>query len=239
MNDFTFNPYSSELPIVSVIPDLLHLAKRHHRIILKAAPGAGKSTLVPLCLLNEAWLKNKKIILLEPRRLAARNVAYRMAELLNEQIGETVGYRIRFESKISSKTRIEVVTEGILTRMLQSDNAIEQVGLVIFDEFHERNLHADLALALCREAQQVLRPDLRIVIMSATLNLPKLSSILKAEVIESKGRQYPVEVKYAGIQDEMMLPETTARVTINAVKTHDGDALVFLPGEGEIKLLDF
>ena len=235
MNDFTFNPYTSELPIVSVISDLLHLAKSHHRIILKAAPGAGKSTLVPLCLLNEAWLENKKIILLEPRRLAARNVAYRMAELLNEQIGETVGYRIRFESKISSKTRIEVVTEGILTRMLQSDNAIEQVGLVIFDEFHERNLHADLALALCSAAQEILRPDLKILLMSATMETSHLSALLNAPVIESEGRQFPVDVHYVSGQDAFMIAETAAKVTQQAVKAHDGDALVFLPGESDIK----
>lgn len=169
--------------------------------------------------------------MLEPRRLAARSIAMRMAELLNEEVGQTVGYRIRFENRVSAQTKIEVVTEGILTRMLQSDNALEQVGLVIFDEFHERNLQADLALALCREAQQVLRPDLRIMIMSATLNIPQLQNLLQAPVIESKGRQYPVDVIYTTDADEYLLPELVAQTIARAVKEHDGDVLAFLPGE--------
>jgi ATP-dependent helicase HrpB len=173
--------------------------------------------------------------MLEPRRLAARSIAMRMAELLNEEVGQTVGYRIRFENRVSAQTKIEVVTEGILTRMLQSDNALEQVGLVIFDEFHERNLQADLALALCREAQQVLRPDLRIMIMSATLNIPQLQSLLNAPVIESKGRQYPVDVIYTNDADEFLLPELVAQTIARAVKEHQGDVLAFLPGEGEIR----
>ena len=230
-----FDPFETQLPVVDIIAAVKSNLSQQATLIICAPPGAGKSTLLPLTLLNEPWLVGKKILMLEPRRLAAKTIALRMAELWGEEVGQTIGYRIRFESKVSSVTRLEVLTEGILTRMLQTDNALEGVGMVIFDEFHERNLHADVALALCREAQQVLRPDLRIVIMSATLNLPKLSSLLNAEVIESKGRQYPVEIKYAGMQDELMLPETTARVTINAVKTHDGDALVFLPGEGEIR----
>lgn len=173
--------------------------------------------------------------MLEPRRLAARSIAVRMSELLNEDLGQTVGYRIRFESVVSSKTKIEVVTEGILTRMLQSDNALEDVGLVIFDEFHERNLQADLALALCREAQQVLRPDLRIMIMSATLNIPQLKDLLKAPVIESKGKQYPVEIIYTNDADEFLLPELMAQTIARAIKEHEGDVLAFLPGEGEIR----
>ena len=230
-----FNPATSELPIVSVIADLLSLLTTNNRVILKAAPGAGKSTVVPLCLLNEKWLNNKKIILLEPRRLAARNVAYRMAELLGEEIGETVGYRIRFENRVSSKTRIEVVTEGILTRMLQTDNALEAVGMVIFDEFHERSLHADLSLALCTAAQEIIRPDLKLLLMSATMETNNLSEMLQAPVIESEGRQFPVAVQYVSGQDQFMIAETAARVTQNAVKEHLGDALVFLPGEGDIK----
>jgi len=230
-----FHPFETNLPVVDIIDKVKVHLQQQSTLIICTPPGAGKSTLLPLTLLEEPWLEGKKILMLEPRRLAAKTIALRMAELWGDDVGQTIGYRIRFESKVSSATRLEVLTEGILTRMLQSDNALEGVGMVIFDEFHERNLHADLALALCREAQQVLRPNLSIVIMSATLNLPKLSSILKAEVIESKGRQYPVEIKYAGMQDELMLPETTARVTINAVKTHDGDTLIFLPGEGEIR----
>jgi ATP-dependent helicase HrpB len=159
----------------------------------------------------------------------------RMADLWGDKVGETIGYRIRFENRISDKTRIEVVTEGILTRMLYSDNALENVGLVIFDEFHERSIHADVAMALCREAQHVLRPDLRMMIMSATLNMPQLSSLLNAPIVESKGRQYPVEVHYVGGQDERLLPEMTARLVMKAMKEHNGDALVFFPGEGEIR----
>src|SRR5688500_10721612 len=149
--------------------------------------------------------------MLEPRRLAARTIAARMASLWGDELGQTVGYRIRFENRVSAKTKIEVVTEGILTRMLQQDNALEDVGLVIFDEFHERSLHADVALALCREAQQVLRPDLRILIMSATLNMPELSSLLRCTVVISEGRQYPVEILYMQDADERLLPEFVSR----------------------------
>lgn len=173
--------------------------------------------------------------MLEPRRLAARSIAMRMASLLGEEVGQTIGYRIRFENRVGVNTIIEVVTEGILTRMLQQDNALEQAALVIFDEFHERSLHADLAMALCRESQQVLRPDLRIMIMSATLNMPQLTSLLRAPVAESKGRQYPVEVIYTNDADEFLLPELSARLVARAVKEHGGDVLVFLPGESEIR----
>ncbi len=173
--------------------------------------------------------------MLEPRRLAARTIASRLAQLNGDQVGNTVGFRIRFENKVSAATKVEVVTEGILTRMLHNDYGLEQAGLVIFDEFHERSLHADLALALCREAQQVLRPGLRILIMSATLDIPGLSNLLKAPVLESKGRQYPVEIKYGNDADEKLLPELTARVVANVVNEQQGDVLVFLPGEAEIK----
>lgn len=174
--------------------------------------------------------------MLEPRRLAARTIAGRMATLLGEQIGETVGYRIRFDSKVGPKTKIEVLTEGILTRMIQQNNALEGVGLVIFDEFHERSIHADVALALCREAQQILRPDLRIMIMSATLDMPKLAELLNAPVATCSGRQYPVEIKYTGHHDQWLIPELTAQAVINATKEYkEGDALVFLPGKSEIK----
>ncbi len=174
--------------------------------------------------------------MLEPRRLAAKTIALRMADLLGEQIGETVGYRIRFENRIGPNTRLEVLTEGILTRMLQDDNALEGVGLVIFDEFHERSIHADVALALCREAQQVLRPDLRMLVMSATIDIPQLAGMLNASVVESKGRLFPVDIHYsAGDADERLLPELTAHLVKDVMKKHDGDALVFLPGQGEIK----
>lgn len=230
-----FNYKNTQLPVAEIIPEVQQKLKQHSTVIIGAPPGAGKSTLLPLCLFEESFLAGKKIIMLEPRRLAARSIAMRMAELLNEEVGQTVGYRIRFENRVSAQTKIEVVTEGILTRMLQSDNALEQVGLVIFDEFHERNLQADLALALCREAQQVLRSDLRIMIMSATLNIPQLQNLLSAPVIESKGRQYPVEVIHTNDADEYLLPELVAQTIARAVKEHDGDVLAFLSGEGEIR----
>ena len=204
-------------------------------MIVNAPPGAGKSTVLPLAVLDEPWLAGKKILMLEPRRLATKAIAARMASLLGEDVGQTVGYRIRFENRSSNKTRIEVLTEGILTRMIHSDNALEGVGLVIFDEFHERSIHADVALALCREAQQVLRPDLRMMVMSATLDMPQLTQALHAPVAESMGKQYPVEVIYTGEQDEMLLPEMTARTVMRAVRERRGDTLVFLPGQGEIK----
>lgn len=224
-----------QLPVAEIIPELRKSLKDHATLIVGAPPGAGKSTLLPLALFEEDFLEGKKVLMLEPRRLAARGIAMRMADLLDEEVGQTVGYRIRFENKISAQTKIEVVTEGILTRMLQSDNALEQVGLVIFDEFHERNLQADLALALCREAQQVLRPDLRLMIMSATLNMPQLQTILNAPLIESQGRAYPVEIIHTGDADEYLLPELVAQTIARAVKEHDGDVLAFLPGEGEIR----
>jgi ATP-dependent helicase HrpB len=178
---------------------------------------------------------SEKILLLEPRRLAARAVSGRLAEQLQQSPGETVGYRIRFESKVGKLTRIEVVTEGILTRMLQQDNSLENTGLVIFDEFHERSLHADLALALCRESQQILRPDLRILIMSATLDGSSLSSLLgNAPVITSEGRQYPIEYRYSEFDDTLTIAQNTTRIIHRAMKEQDGDLLVFLPGSGDI-----
>ncbi|MCX6181291.1 MAG: ATP-dependent helicase HrpB [Bacteroidetes bacterium] len=223
------------LPVCDVLPELQNALKQNSTVILSAPPGAGKSTLVPLALLGAEWLKDQKIIMLEPRRLAAKTVATRMADLLGEQVGERVGYRIRFESRVSSKTKIEVVTEGILTRMLQSDNSLEGVGIVIFDEFHERSIFADVALALSREAQQILRDDLRILVMSATLNLEELKNLLKAPVIESFGKQYPVDLIYTDQQDMMLMAETCAQTVMRALREQKGDVLVFLPGEGEIR----
>ena len=218
-----------------VIPKIKKELNNTSTLILKAPTGAGKSTLVPLTLLNEPWLKGKKILMLEPRRLAAKTVATRMAHLISEPIGDSIGYRIRFEKKTSKNTKLEVLTEGILTRMIQEDNSLEDVGLVIFDEFHERSIHADIAMALCREAQTILRPDLRILVMSATLDMPQLSEILQAPIVESKGRLFPVEVKYAGDADMKMLPELMSRIIKSAVNKNDGDVLAFLPGQGEIK----
>jgi len=224
-----------DLPVKDVIPKIKEELNNASTLILKAPPGAGKSTLVPLALMKEVWLTGKKILMLEPRRLAAKTIANRMADLLGEKVGESVGYRIRFESRISEKTKIEVLTEGILTRMIHEDNGLEGVGLVIFDEFHERSIHADVAMALCRESQEVLRPDLRILVMSATLELPELSKMLKSPIIESLGRQYPVDINYAGDSDMRLLPELASRVIKTAIDKHEGDVLVFLPGQGEIK----
>ena len=233
-----YNPLNIDLPIVSILNEVTEKLISQNTLIITAPPGAGKSTVLPLALLSQVWLNQKKIIMLEPRRLAAKSIAYRMASLLDEEVGNTVGYRIRFENRVSNKSKIEIVTEGILTRMLQNDNALEEIGLVIFDEFHERNLNADLALALCKQAQQILRPDLRIIIMSATLNMAQLSNVLSAPVIESKGRQFDVDVIYTSDADETLLPELTARTVIKAINDNEGDVLVFLPGEGEIKKCD-
>jgi ATP-dependent helicase HrpB len=224
-----------DLPVGEVVPEVREKLELSNTLILKAPPGAGKSTLIPLVLMDEEWLQGKKIIMLEPRRLAAKSIANRLADLLGEKVGQSVGYRIRFETKVSDLTKIEVVTEGILTRMLQSDNALEDVGLVIFDEFHERSIHADTAMALCRESQQVLRSDLRILVMSATLELSELSALLGADVIVSEGRQFPVEVEYVGDSEWRLLPELAARTIKMAVQKNEGDILVFLPGQGEIK----
>ncbi len=230
-----FDPESINLPIVEILDKVKDQLRKENTLIVHAPPGAGKSTLLPIALKDETWLKGQKIIMLEPRRLAARSIAMRLSELLGEKVGETVGYRIRFENKVGKNTKIQVVTEGILTRMLHGNNSLEGVGLVIFDEFHERNIHSDVALTLCRESQQVLRPDLKIMVMSATLNIPQLTQSLKAPVVESKGRQYPVEIEYAGDQDQFMIPEMTAHIVFEASKAHEeGDILVFMPGQGEI-----
>ncbi|KAA9325637.1 ATP-dependent helicase HrpB [Adhaeribacter soli] len=230
-----FNPFQIDLPVTEIIPTVReHLAARN-TLIVNAPPGAGKSTLLPLALLEESWLAGQKIIMLEPRRLAARTIAERMAQLLGETVGQTVGYRIRFENRISEQTRIEVVTEGILTRMIHSDRALTGTALVIFDEFHERSIHADVAMALAREAQQTLRPDLRLMVMSATLDMPQLTQLLNAPVAQSMGRQYPIQTIYAGESDEWMLPEFTARTVLQALREQTGDVLVFLPGEGDIR----
>lgn len=230
-----FDPDSFDLPIAEIIPQVINHLSQENSLIIQAPPGAGKSTLLPLTLLNEPWLKGKKIIMLEPRRLATKSIAQRMSTMLGEDLGVTIGYRIRFETAISAQTKIEVITEGILTRMMHSDNALENVGLVIFDEFHERNLHSEVALALCREIQQVLRPDLRILLMSATIDAEQLSGLLGARVILSQGRQYPVEVNYLNELDEFAIGEDAARQIIPLTKKHEGDFLVFLPGQGEIK----
>jgi len=223
------------LPVLEIIPQIRETLSCHNTLILQAPPGAGKSTVLPPALLQEEWLQGKKIIMLEPRRLAARAVAGRMAELIGESTGKTIGYKVRFENKTSAVTRIEVLTEGILTRMLQQDGALDDTGLIIFDEFHERSLQADLSLALCRELQQVLREDLRILIMSATLDSGKLSSLLKgAPVITSEGRQYPVKTIHLPEEFRSNIPLQMSRAIGKALSEQTGDILAFLPGAGEI-----
>ncbi len=224
-----------DLPIVDVLPQVKSTLATHHTLILSTPPGAGKSTIVPLSLLGESWLTDKKIIMLEPRRLAASSIAHRMASLLGERVGETVGYRVRFENQTSSRTRIEVVTEGILTRMLHQDNALADVGIVIFDEFHERRLHTDLSMVLCRESQQVLRPDLRLLVMSATLDTEQLAAILQSPVVQSEGRMFPVNTIHTDDVDLHTLPEQCARAIHRAFRENKGDILAFLPGETEIR----
>ncbi len=217
-----------DLPIKEVISQIKKELRENNTLVLNAPAGVGKGG-VPLTLLDEDWLDGQKIIMLETRRLATRAIASRMSDLLGEKIGQRVGYRIRFDTVVSKDTRIEVVTEGILTRMLQSDNALEGIGLVIFDEFHERSLFADVAMALTRESQQVLRPDLRLLVMSATLDMPGMTSLLNCSSIVSKGRQYPVDIIYTGECDVYAISELTARVVSKAYMEQQGDILVFLP----------
>ena len=222
-------------PVQEVLPELKHRLTESSVVILQAPPGAGKSTVIPLELYNEPWLTGKKIVMLEPRRLAARSVAMRMADLLGEEVGKTVGYRIRFETRVSDKTRIEIVTEGILTRMIQSDNSLGNTGLLIFDEFHERSLQADLALALSLQVQQVLRNDLRILLMSATLDSEKLSALLNAPVVSSQGRQHPVKLEYLPSDEKSPIPLRVARAIRKGLSENRGDVLAFLPGAWEIQ----
>lgn len=190
-----------DLPINDVLSEIQNTLNTHNRVVLQAPPGAGKTTAVPIALLDQTWLRNRQIIMLEPRRLAARNAATRMAYLLGEKVGMTVGYQIRQDNCFSDKTKILVVTEGILTRKLQADPELKKTALVIFDEFHERSLHADLSLALCLQSQQILRQDLKILVMSATLNSSAIAELLTAgdgdrtPVIHSEGRSFPVDRK--------------------------------------------
>ncbi len=205
-------------------------------MVLQAPPGAGKTTRVPLALLQEPWLAGRSILILEPRRLAARAACARMAYLLGETAGQTVGYRIRFEAKVSASTRIEVLTEGILTRRLQTDPELKNTGLVIFDEFHERHLHADLALALCLDSQKALRGDLKILVMSATLDGASVSKLLNdAPIVTSHGRSYPVDIRYLPRDPEGPLAQTVCDYVVSALDQHEGDVLAFLPGAWEIR----
>ncbi len=221
------------LPIDEILPKLKATLATHQTVILQAPPGAGKTTQVPLALLGEDWLDGQKILMLEPRRLAATNAARYMSKLHGEPVGKTIGYTIRYQRQVSKQTRIEVITEGILTRRLQSNPELEGVGLIIFDEFHERNLNSDLALALCHDAQQGLRDDLKILIMSATLDGAPLAKLLDAPLLTSAGRNYPVTIHYAMQENRNLVEGTTAAVR-RALRETEGDILAFLPGAGEI-----
>ena len=232
----------SKLPIYEVLEDLKTSLQRNSTLILEAPPGAGKSTVVPISLLNESWLGNKMIIMLEPRRVAARMVATQMAKQLGEALGERVGYQVKMDSCYSKKTKILVVTEAILVRKLQSNQTLDDVAMVIFDEFHERSIHSDLSLALSLEVQELLREDLKILIMSATLNTAKISSLLgQVPIITAKGKMYEVATTYLDIKtkqpDFNSLNAVLLRITLEAIKKDEGDILIFLAGVKEIRNL--
>jgi ATP-dependent helicase HrpB len=225
-----------QLPIEDVLEDIRDVLSRNVPCILEAPPGAGKTTMVPLALVNEPWLTGKKIVMLEPRRLAAKAAARRMASLLGEQVGQTVGYRMRMESAVSQATRIEVVTEGVLTRQIARDPELSGVGLVIFDEFHERSLNADTGLALTLTSRALLRNDLRVLVMSATIGTLNFSTIMPdAERVASEGRTFPVETTYLRSVSDKPLPELMAAAVRDAIRDDLGDILCFLPGQAEIR----
>ncbi|AWO95455.2 MULTISPECIES: ATP-dependent helicase HrpB [Bradyrhizobium] len=228
--------FDTPLPIDAVLDDLSRTLEAHNAAVLVAPPGAGKTTRVPLALLDAPWAKGKKIIVLEPRRIAARASADRMAKSLGERAGETVGYRVRFGSKISRATRIEVVTEGIFTRQIMDDPELSGVAAVLFDEFHERSLDADMGLALARDAQTGLREDLRILVMSATLDGARVAKLLgEAPVVESEGRAFPVETRYLGRKADAPIERQMADAIASALRADGGSVLAFLPGAAEIR----
>ncbi|WP_193178010.1 ATP-dependent helicase HrpB [Oricola nitratireducens] len=225
-----------DLPVTEVLDDLRTALARRPNAVLVAPPGAGKTTLVPLALLDASWLSGQKIVVLEPRRLAARAAARRMAQLLGETVGETVGYRMRLDTKVGPRTRIEVVTEGVFQRMITGDPELAGIGAILFDEFHERSLDADFGLALALDVQEGLREDLRILIMSATLDGARVASLLgDALVIESEGRAFPVEIRYEDRPGTETAEQAVVRVVRRALATETGSLLVFLPGQGEIR----
>ena len=228
-----------KFPVDDVIPELKAALVSRPCVILVAEPGAGKTTRVPLALLQETWLGSKKILMLEPRRLAARAAALRMAQTLNEELGATVGYTVRLERKVSKSTRIEVVTEGILTRRLQNDPELSDTGLIIFDEFHERSLDGDLGLAFALDVQHGLRPNLKILVMSATLDTEKLSAHLQdAPVISAKGRMFPVITHHLDKTSRQTMVADMLRAVARALRDVKGSLLVFLPGESEIRRVE-
>ncbi|MEC7798368.1 MAG: ATP-dependent helicase HrpB, partial [Pseudomonadota bacterium] len=223
------------LPIHAVLDPLKSVLANGNTAVLAAPPGAGKTTVVPLALLDQAWLGDGRVLVLEPRRIAARAAADRMAATLGQEAGGTVGYRTRLQSRIGPKTRIEVITEGVFTRMILDDPGLEGVGVVLFDEFHERSLDADLGLALARETQGALREDLRLLVMSATLDVAGVSRLLDgAPVIEAEGRAYPVDTRYLGRNPTERFEEAMTRACLTALGEETGSVLAFLPGQGEI-----
>ena len=231
--------FETPLPIDEALPELLAALSLRTRAVLVAPPGAGKTTRVPLALMDEAWTKGGKILVLEPRRLAARGASARMAATLHEHVGERVGLRVRMGSKISKETRIEVITEGVFTRMIVDDPELKGVAAVLFDEFHERSLDADLGLALALDAQSALRDDLRIIVMSATLDGARVASLLDdAPVITSEGRAFPVETRYVGRDPNRRIDDEIVDTVLKALRSDHGSMLVFLPGQGEIRRIE-
>lgn len=228
----TIDKYTHELPVGEVAAEVNAALRHKPRVVVTAPPGAGKSTLLPLTIITDT--PEGRILILEPRRLAARQVAQRMSDMIGERVGQTVGYTIRFESRVSNRTRIEVVTEGILQRMLVDDPTLDGISVVIFDEFHERSLYSDIAYALTLEAQRLIRPDLKIVIMSATIDTDYICGRFDAPLIESKGRSYDVEIIRAAESDANTCVADTAAAIRRALREQSGDILAFLPGQGEI-----
>src|SRR5215510_10005280 len=228
--------FAEPLPIDAALPQLAAALAARNAAVLVAPPGAGKTTRVPLVLAREPWAVGKKIIVLEPRRLAARAAAARMAATLGEAVGDTVGYRVRFASKVSKKTHIEVVTEGVFTRMVLEDASLDGVAALLFDEFHERSLDADLGLALARDVQTGLREDLRLLVMSATIDGARVAALLgEAPVIESQGRAYSVETRYRGRDPRVPIERAVTDAVMEALRAEKGSVLAFLPGAGEIR----
>jgi ATP-dependent helicase HrpB len=223
------------LPIEEIFSALAHQLTHGNAIVI-APPGAGKSTALPLFLLQQPNFQNSKILMLQPRRIAARNIAHYLSKQLGETVGKTVGYRVRGENQTSSDTRLEIVTEGILTRMLQSSPELPDVGLIIFDEFHERSVHADFSLALSIEVQQALREDLRLLVMSATLNAEPISNILpNSTLLESKGKTFPIDIQYVAENARLSIVEQVCHLILSKFQSHEKDFLVFLPGAFEIR----
>ncbi|HXW24005.1 MAG TPA: DEAD/DEAH box helicase, partial [Xanthobacteraceae bacterium] len=228
--------FAPPLPIDAALPELTAALARQSAAVLVAPPGAGKTTRVPLVLAAEPWAQDQKILVLEPRRLAARAAADRMAATLGESVGATVGLRVRFGSKVSRRTRIEVVTEGVFTRLILDDPALAGVAAVLFDEFHERSLDADLGLALARDAQTALREDLRLLVMSATLDGARVAALLgDAPVIASEGRAFAVETRYLGRDPRQPIERQVADAAASALRGERGSVLAFLPGGAEIR----